>query len=101
MIYMLYNTNKRSKYYGKICISKNHPLDGSQYVFYRDGKSIYTRTVQFRVLRQIPNGYVFYYNGEQYRFSRLHFKSAVGIDENGVIKLFNPFKIFGTGVQLG
>ena len=101
MIYILCNTNKDSKYYGKTCISKDDPLNGSQYVFYRDGKNIYTRTIKFRVLRKIPNGYEFYYYGKKYRFSRLHFKSAIGIDEDGVIKLFNPFEIFGTGVQLG
>ena len=101
MIYILCNTNKDSKYYGKICISKFDPLNGSQYVFYRDGKNIYTRTTKFRVLRMVPNGYEFYHLGKKYRFSRLHLKQAVGIDGDGVIKLFNPFEIFGTGVRLG
>lgn len=101
MIYILYNTNKNSKYYGKICISKDNPLNGSQYVFYRDKKSIYTGTTKFRVLRTVPNGYEFYHLGKKYRFSRLHLKQAVGIDEYGVVKLFDPFEIFGTGVRLG
>ena len=101
MTYILCNTNKDSKYYGKVCISKSNPLDGSQYVFYRDGKNIYTRTTKFRVLRLVPNGYEFYHLGKKYRFSRLHLKQAVGIDVDGVIKLFNPFEIFGTGVRLG
>lgn len=101
MIYILYNTNKDSKYYGKVCISKGDPLSGSQYVFYRDKKNIYTETTKFRVLRMVQKGYEFYHLGKKYRFSRLHSKQAVGIDEYGTIKLFDPFEIFGTGVQLG
>lgn len=101
MIYILCNTNKNSKYYGKICISRDDPLNGSQYVFYRDKKNFYTETTKFRVLRTVQKGYEFYHLGKKYRFSHLHFKQAVGIDEDGVIKLFNPFEIFGTGVRLG
>lgn len=101
MIYILYNTNKDSKYYRKICISRGDPLSGSQYVFYRDKKDIYTETTKFRVLRMVPRGYEFYHLGKKYRFSHLHLKQAVGIDEYGTIKLFDPFEIFGTGVRLG
>ena len=54
-MYVLRNTNKKSKYFGQLCVSPNKYC-GSVYVRYADNKSIYTNVNNFAIVHEIRKG---------------------------------------------
>lgn len=68
-MFVLQNTNPRSKKYGQICIA--HENYGSQYVYYADRKCIFTKVSNFNVIAEVNRGDNFVIDGKILRFEHL------------------------------
>ena len=66
-MYILKNTNPKSKFFGQLCVS--YDRFGTTYVFYKNRKTVWTNVSGFIVYREYKRDDVVIYKGKQYKFN--------------------------------
>lgn len=88
-MYILKNTNPKSKFYGWLCVS--YDCFGTTYVFYKNRKTVWTNVDGFPVYREYKRDDIVVYKGKRYKFN-----SFCG----GTVNLHNPNNGAFGGIRL-
>lgn len=78
-MYILKNTNTKSKFYGKYCISYN--AYDTAYVYYDNGKCVWTNVNGFDRVKVYRRGDVVYYRTQRLQFQYYHGSCVYLINE--------------------
>ena len=100
-VYFLKNTNPKSKYCGRECYVHMNKLppncDCVVYVYYNDGKCIYTNIKNFKVTRKIEENSYVLYHGTKCRVSNILYckfiRIRTGDGKGHLTKLVSPFEV--------